>query len=91
MTSVLERRHEIALGMSNFAHQIDGGLAEALRADPLAFAQYSGWNFVAYVCADPDGPGFLAEVHVRHRVIKTIQAPNLEDVMDNVSAEFGWR
>ncbi len=78
----------LSLGMSNFDHSIDNGLSEALRADPAAMAQYSGYNFCAYVCSL--GSQFQCEVWLRNSPIETILADSLEAIMEKVSDKYGY-
>jgi len=87
--SILEGRYMIELGMSNFGHTIDDGLVEALCADPHAYAQYSGWEFCAYVCVEPDADRFTCEVWRYGKLVETVEADALDEIMRFVSGKYG--
>ena len=83
-----EAMPRIDLCMSNCDHSIDDGLDEALRADPTVCAHYAGWNFSGSVWFK-DGK-FHCEVMCYHQVQETITADTLEDIMQEVSDQYGW-
>ena len=74
--------------MSNFDHQISGGLEEELRGDPECYAEYPGWNFHGTV-SFKDGE-FVCEVMQYHTHVATIKAPTLQEIMDETSERYGY-
>lgn len=83
----LDKMEQSELGMSNFDHSVDDGLAEALCANTNVFAQYSGWNFCGYV-RYRDGM-FECEVWQYGSPQEIIRADSLEDIMEQVPDEYG--
>jgi len=75
----------IELGMSNCDHSIDEGLEEALEEGGLC--QYSGWNFCGYVWFE-DGQ-YTCQVWCHKSPMEEISADTLEELMENVSSEYG--
>lgn len=91
MPSITQNRipsHYVPIGevMSNQYHTIDQAVAASL-AETATSAQYSGWNFGAYVWWTD--PNWSCEVWVWRKYQKTFEAPTLEEIMEAVSAEFG--
>jgi len=77
------------LGMSNYDHSIDVGLAEALQAAPGAVcARYTAYNFCAEVYFT-DGQ-FRAGVWCYQIFQETIAANTPEELMTAVSDKYGW-
>ena len=75
------------LGMSNFDHQVDEGLAQALTETPI-FASYSGWNFHGYVWFEDRQ--FHCEVWTYNAYRGTVSAATLEEIMEAVSDHYGY-
>jgi hypothetical protein len=89
MTSKIGARRLLSLSMSNLDQSIDAGLAEALMSNPEACAQYSAWNFCAYVWVETGDDHFTCEVWIGNAPIKTLRCPDLETIMAEASQEFG--
>ena len=87
--SITNGRSELLLGMSNLGPKIDAGLIEALRSDPTVYAQYSGWNFCAYVCVEADAAEITCEVWTHRALTETLHATTLEEVMRLVCDRYG--
>jgi hypothetical protein len=79
---------EVESSMSNFDHEVEEGTAEAI-ADGEHMANYSGWDFHAYVYLGAEGV-YVADVHRYHSHRAFIEAPTLEELMADTSAKFGW-
>lgn len=73
--------------MSNFDHVVEDRLADEL-ADGEHMAGYAGWNFHAYVYRP--GDVYVADVHRFHAHVTFIAAATLEDLMADVSDEYGY-
>jgi hypothetical protein len=73
--------------MSNCDHEVNQEVAQRLKADGV-IARYSAWNFNA-LCWFCDGQ-FHAAVSVFHDHVATISADTPEDLMRDVSKQFGW-
>ena len=82
-----ETMRDTGLAMSNFDHEVDDGMAEALKADPNAYAHHYGWEFCATVVyAD----GLFRSYVRRYRVhVGTLEAATLEELMEATNAEYG--
>ena len=74
--------------MSNFDHCIDEKVAEAIKDKPL-YAQYSGWNFCGYVWWQNNK--WCCEVWTYNSWSKTFMADTLQEIMENVSSEYGYQ
>jgi hypothetical protein len=74
-------------GMSNFDHSIDPGMDEDLRAGMRG--EHTAWNFHGQVWYDPAEGAFKEEVSVHKAVRGVLSAPTLEELMDEVNAEYG--
>lgn len=74
--------------MSNFDHQIDEGMEEALRTDS-AFGFHAGWEFCGLVWFQ-DGR-FHEQVFRHHCHVATYSADNLRDLMEVVNNAWGWQ
>ena len=85
----LRTMRELDIGMSNYGHEIDEGLAEALRAEPgKVYAQHAAWNFCGYTYY-ADGE-YRTQVWVHGAPRGTISAPTLEALMRATNDEYGW-
>lgn len=83
------KMRELDIGMSNFDHRIDDGLAEALRAEPgKVCAHHSAWDFCGYTYY-VDGE-FHTQVWVYGTPRETISAATLEDLMKATNDKYGW-
>jgi len=79
---------EIGLEMSNFDHEIDEGMEEALMLEPgRVFGKHAGWNFNGRVYYH-DGL-FYEQVWVYGSPIETISAETLKDLMIKVNSKYG--
>lgn len=72
--------------MSNFDHDIDEKVAEAIKDRPL-YAQYAGWNFCGYVWWQ--NGKWCCEVWTYGSWCKTFVADTLSEIMSDVSSEYG--
>lgn len=72
--------------MTNLDHTIDEKVSEEIKNKNL-FAQYSGWNFCGYVWWENDK--WYCEVWCYHNHQKTFSGETLQDIMDDVSSEYG--
>lgn len=76
-----------AVLMSNFDHTVDEKVAERLKADPTAAAEYTAWNFHA-ACWYKDSQFHAAvSVYGDHQV--TLSADTPEELMEACSERFG--
>lgn len=73
--------------MSNFDREIDTALAEQLRSGDCV-GEYTGWNFFGYVWFE-DGE-FYCMVKQYQAHAATLSAQTLEELMEDVSARFGY-
>jgi len=72
--------------MSNFNHEIEHG-AEARLKNEKVCGNYAGWNFHGKIWFD----GMFKCQVKRYRVhVATIVGETLQEIMDNVSSEFGY-
>lgn len=79
---------ETELGMSNCYHEIEEGLAEALKEKPgEVFAIYAGWNFNARVWFKDEK--FHVEVWTYHVIREILSEDTLEEIMQTVSEKYG--
>lgn len=77
-------------GMSNFDHVIVDGFEEALKKRPNeVFGRHAGWNFNGMVWWD--GENFNQLVWHCHIPLEVFTAPTLEELMEAVNKEWGWR
>lgn len=83
-----EKLAKVEPSMTNFDHTIDDGMAEAI-ADGKHMGDYAGWDFHAYVYVPNEGT-YVADVHVYRAHMDFVEAPTLEELMENVSNRFGW-
>lgn len=72
--------------MSNYDHTIDNEVAEHIKGKELS-AEYAGWNFCGYVWWE--GDMWNCEVWHYGSWQKTFNAETLEEIMSNVSDEYG--
>jgi hypothetical protein len=79
---------EIADGMSNFDHTVDDGVEDRLRTERV-WCRYAGWNFNGRVWLNAEG-SFSCQVWVYGSPVATVQADTLDDLMREVSDEWGW-
>lgn len=77
---------EIEFSMSNFDHEIDDGMAEALKAGGV-FGRHHAWNFNGMVWFANEK--FHEEVWVHNSPVTTVSADTLEELMQEVNSEFG--
>lgn len=75
-------------GMSNSDHTVDDGIEDRLRNESV-FTRYAGWNFNGLVWLDAEG-AFSCQVWVYGSPVATVRAETLEDLMREVSDEWGW-
>jgi hypothetical protein len=78
---------EIGILMSNFDCKVDTEVADRLRKEQV-IASYTGYNFYAY-CWFQDGL-FHADVWLYSSHVDTMSAETPEELMKEVSDEFGW-
>ena len=72
--------------MSNCFHEIDNNVAEAIKDKPL-YAQYAGWDFCGYVWWQ--NCKWCCEVWTYKSWCETFVADKLQDIMSDVSLEYG--
>jgi len=72
--------------MSNLDHDIRNEVAEHIKGKPL-YSQYSGWNFCGQVWWECDM--WNCEVWVYGSWQRTFNSDSLEEIMDDVSSEYG--
>jgi len=77
---------EVEPGMTNFDHTIDDGMVEAI-ADGEHMAEYAGWDFHAYVYLV--GAVYVADVHRYHAHVGFVTADSPQELMHEVSHEYG--
>jgi len=83
-----EQMAELSIGMSNFDHSIDPGLAEALQDSPgEVFGRHASWNFNGRVFFS-DGQ-FHEEVWVYGSPVETVSADTLPELMEEVCYRYG--
>lgn len=72
--------------MSNFDHEINQEVAEAIKNKPL-YSLYAGWNFCGYVWYENNK--WCCEVlqYCSHQT--TVVADTLEEIMSEVCNSFG--
>jgi hypothetical protein len=80
--------NDIELTMSNSDRSIDEGFEDALKADTNNYGQYAGYNFCGYVWFALGW--FTCQVWTHGEACEEIKATNLEDIMREVSGEYGW-
>lgn len=82
----MENIGEIA---SNFDRIIDEELVEKLKQNPLTMcASYPGWNFYGEI--HYDGENFLCRVMVYGRDAGVYRQPSVDQLMEEVSDEWGY-
>lgn len=74
--------------MSNCDHLIDHTTADKLKQSKH-WSQYAGWNFCGYVWWNKDK--WSCEVWQYHEHVDTIHGDTLQDIMDEVSVEYGYQ
>ena len=74
--------------MSNFDHCIDEKVATEIKGKDLS-AQYSGWNFCGYCWWHKQSSKWCCEVWTYGSYQKTFNADTLEEIMSDVSVEYG--
>lgn len=72
--------------MSNYDHTIEQDVAEEIK-DKELYARYAGWNFCGYVWWE--GEMWNCEVWHYGSWQKTVNAETLEEIMSEVSDEYG--
>lgn len=72
--------------MSNSDHTIENDVVEKLKTGKF-YSQYAGWNFCGYVYWNKDK--WSCEVWTYHSHVKTIHGNTLQEIMDEVSEEYG--
>lgn len=78
---------EIGLGMSNFDHRIDDGLAEALQGRQV-YARHAAWDFNGQVWWD--GKQFREQVWRYNCPVASFAADSLGELMEDVNDAYGW-
>jgi hypothetical protein len=73
--------------MSNFDHDIDEKVAEAIKDKPL-YAQYAGYGFCGYVWWQDNK--WCCEVWCHGNWCETFVEDSLKDIMSEVSQEYGY-
>jgi len=74
------------IGMSNFDHTIDTDLEKELKVGKF-YAQYAGWDFCGYIWWNKNK--WSCEVWRYNSHIDTIHGDTLQEIMDDVSLEYG--
>lgn len=75
-------------GLSNFDRRISEGIEERLRTEKV-WTAYSGWNFHGRVWWDAEG-AWSCQVWCYGSPVATVRADTLENLMAEVSGEWGW-
>lgn len=73
--------------MSNFDNSIENWAEEKLKNEKV-YGKYPGWHFCGRVWYENDK--FHCEVWQYGYPIEIVSANNLEQIMKNVSNEYGW-
>jgi hypothetical protein len=73
--------------MSNYDYVIDYNAAELVKSKPLYF-RYTGWNFCGYVWWQ--NHKWYCDVWAYGSYCKTFDADKLENIMSDVSDEYGY-
>lgn len=74
--------------MSNCDHEINNAVVEIIK-DSNLWALYPGWNFCGYVWWDRETKRWFCEVWTYNSYKQTFQANDLQQIMDDVSDEYG--
>ena len=77
-------------GMTNFDYSIDKGLVEALQSKKC-YAHYAGWNFCGYVYWNEEEKKYICEIWQYHEWTDTVKADGLEEIMEEISATYGYK
>lgn len=87
--SVKEKEGHVSIDdvMSNFDHEIDKKIENQLRQGNC-YAGYPAWDFHGQVYWENDR--FYCEVRRYGYLVDVISADTLEELMGNVSGEYGW-
>ncbi|MEJ2615269.1 MAG: hypothetical protein P8Z35_09930 [Ignavibacteriaceae bacterium] len=72
--------------MSNLEHTIDKEIEKKIKGQKF-YAQYTGWNFYGYVWYNNNK--WHCEVWRYNFHIETITKDSLEEIMEEVSSEYG--
>ena len=72
--------------MSNFDHSIQEHVATAIKDQPL-YSAYVGWNFCGKVWWQDDQ--WHCEIWTYGSYRQTISGDTLQEIMDEVSSEYG--
>jgi len=75
------------LKISNFDHEIPGGLEDVLREQEV-YAVHCGWNFNGKVWWD--GTQFVEDVWHYRQDVATYRANSLRELIELVNSEWGW-
>ena len=89
MVSQINNRKEIEIGMSNFDHSIDEGLALKLKENPMSYALYTAWNFCGRVWYENNE--FRCEIWLHGSPVNIIHADTLESIMEIACNTYGYR
>lgn len=73
--------------MSNSDHQIEVEVAEYIKDKPL-HSHYAGWNFSAQVWYENNK--WCCEVWTYRSFCETFIADTLEEIMSDVSSQYGY-
>ena len=74
--------------MSNSSGEIDVEIAEHIKDKPLS-SHYAAWDFCGYVWHEDNK--WCCEVWVYNNYITTFVCGTLEEIMTEVSDEFGYK
>lgn len=75
--------------MSNFDHEVDEKVAQELKT-VRATAGYPGWDFNAKCWYDGATGLYMAAVRTYRQLRATFAAPTPKELMEEISAEFGY-
>lgn len=75
--------------MSNFDRIIEQDVVTLLKEESV-LAGYPGWNFHSRVWFDKDKNKFMANVWQYHCHVATFQADTPEELMTEISDEYGY-
>lgn len=84
-TSYIQTANEV---MSNFDQIIDRDVEKLLKSSDY-YTAYPAWNFYGEVWYD--GENFHCQVEQYHAHMDTIIATTLEEIMEEVSDQYGWK
>ena len=74
--------------LSNCWFEVEPGTEELLRSEKV-WTRYAGWNFNGRVWLDAEG-SFSCQVWVYGSPVATVRAETLDELMHEVSGEWGY-